>query len=66
MVAKSKRIDEQKMFKIGRLNLQVKSKDWYNKLVITLADWPCMKVAMPLKYNTMDKEEIRAKLEQIK
>jgi hypothetical protein len=25
-----------------------------------------MKAAMPLKYSTMDKEEIRAKLEQIK
>jgi hypothetical protein len=25
-----------------------------------------MKAAMPLKYNTMDKEDIRVKLEQIK
>jgi hypothetical protein len=43
-----------------------KVKKWYNKLVTTPIDWPAMKVAMLLKYGTMDKDEIGAKLDQIK
>jgi hypothetical protein len=32
MVVEVKGIDEQKLFKIGKLNLQGKLKDWYKKL----------------------------------
>jgi hypothetical protein len=32
MVVEVKRIDEQELFKISKLNLQGKSKDWYKKL----------------------------------
>jgi hypothetical protein len=59
-------INEHKLFKIDKLNLQGRSKDWYKKLATTLVDWSVMKVAMLLKYGTMDKEEIWAKLDQIK
>ncbi len=40
-------------------------KDWYKKLAIISANWPTMKVAL-LRYGTMDKEETRTKLNQIK
>ncbi len=59
-------IDEQKLFKIGRLNLKGKSKRWYKKLVDGLIDQPTMKVTMLLKYGIVDKEEVQAKLDQIK
>jgi hypothetical protein len=46
--------------------LRGKTKEWFKKFVTTLADWPAMKVAMLLKCGIVDKEEVRAKLDQIK
>ncbi len=66
MATKVRGIDEQKLFKIGRFNLQGKSKDWYKKLATVPTDWPSMKVAMLLKYGMVDKEYIQVKLDQIK
>jgi hypothetical protein len=59
-------IDELKLFKIGRFNLKGKSKDWVKKLTTTPMDWQAMKVAMTLKYDIVNKEEIKAKLDFIK
>jgi hypothetical protein len=59
-------IDEQELFKIGKLNLKGKSKELYKKLTIAPIDWSTMKVVMLLKCGTMDKEEVWAKLDQIK
>jgi hypothetical protein len=39
-------IDEQKLFKIGRLNLKDKSKEWFKKLVVVLTNWQTIKVVM--------------------
>jgi hypothetical protein len=55
-----------KVFKIGRRNLRGKSKDLVKKLTATPMDWWAMKVTMMLKYSTIDKEDIRAKLDFIK
>jgi hypothetical protein len=41
-------------------------KKWFKKLPITLADWQVVKANMLLKYGTIDKEEIRGKLDVIK
>jgi hypothetical protein len=43
-----------------------KSKEWFKKLMVVPIDWWTMKVAMLLKYGTIDKEEVRAKLDMIK
>ncbi len=43
-----------------------KTNEWFKKFVTTLGDWPTMKIAMLLKYGIVDKEEVRAKLDQIK
>lgn len=59
-------IDELKVFKINRLNLKGKSKDSIKKLTVTPMYWQVVKVAMMLKYGTIDKEDIRAKLDFIK
>jgi hypothetical protein len=66
MATEMKGIDEQELFKIGKVNLKGKSKELYKKLAIVPTDWPTMKVVMFLKYGTMDKEEVWAKLDQIK
>jgi hypothetical protein len=65
MAVKVKRIDEQKLFKIGRLNLKRKFKEWYKKLGTTPVDYPTMKSAMILKYGMVDKEEVCVKINQI-
>jgi hypothetical protein len=58
--------DELKLFKIGKLNLGGKSKEWFKKLIATPTNWQAMKVTMSLKYGTIDKKEVRAKLDLIK
>jgi hypothetical protein len=63
MVTKVKRIDEQKLFKIDKLNLRDKSKEWFKNLVVALTNWQAMKVVMLLKYGIVDKEYIEAKLD---
>jgi len=54
------------LFKIGRLNIRGKSKDWYKKLATIPTDWLSMKATMLLKYGMVDKEDIKVKLDQIK
>jgi hypothetical protein len=44
MATKVREIDEQKLFKIGMLNLGGKSKDWYKKLATIPTNWPAMKL----------------------
>jgi hypothetical protein len=39
MATKVRGNDEQKMFKIGKLNLRDKSKEWFKKLVVALTNW---------------------------
>jgi hypothetical protein len=65
MVVKVKGIDEHKLFKIGRLNLKGKFKEWYKKLGTTLVDYPAMKSTMILKYGMVDNEEVCVKINQI-
>ncbi len=48
------------------LNLKGRSKEWWKKLGTILADWPTMKATMIQKYGIVDKEEVSAKLDQIK
>jgi hypothetical protein len=39
-------INEQKLFKIGRLNLRSKYKEWFKKLAMMPVDWQAIKVVM--------------------
>ncbi len=47
-------IDELKLFKIGKLNLKGKSKEWFKKLTIIPIDQQIMKGAMLFKYGIVD------------
>jgi hypothetical protein len=66
MVVKICGINELKIFKIRRLNLKGKSKEWFKNLTVARTDWWTMEATMLLKYGTIDKEEVRAKLDLIK
>ncbi len=43
LAVEMKGIDELNLFKIGRLNLRNKSKEWFKKLAIALINWWTMK-----------------------
>ncbi len=66
MVVEVKGINEQKLFKIDRLNLKVKAKERFKKIIIVPSNWLAMKATMFFKYGTMGKEKVKAKLNQIK
>jgi hypothetical protein len=55
-----------KLFKIGKLNVKGKSKEWFKILTTTPTNWQTMNGTMLLKYGIIDKEEIRSKLDLIK
>jgi hypothetical protein len=63
MATEMKGINEQKLFKIGTLDLRGKYKEWFKKLATMSIDWQAIKVVMILKYCIVDKEEIRVKLD---
>ncbi len=46
MVVELRGINEQKLFKIDRLNLKVIAKEWFKKIVIVPSKWLTMKVNM--------------------
>ncbi len=46
MVAKIQEYDEDKLFKITRLNLQGKTKDWYRSLNSAPLDWQTLQIIM--------------------
>lgn len=63
MATKVKGIDEQKLFKIGRLNIKRKAKEWFKKLDGAQANWHARKTTMFSKYGIVNKEEIKVKLD---
>ncbi len=63
MATKVRGIDEQKLFKIGRLNLRRKAKEWFKKLDGASANWHARKTTMLSKYGIVNKEEIKVKLD---
>lgn len=66
LVVEVRGINEQKLFKIDRLNLEVKAKKWFKIFVIVPSNWSTMKATMFLKYGMVGKEKVKAKLNQIK
>jgi hypothetical protein len=60
------RIDELKLYKIGKLNMRSKYIEWFKKLVAPPTTWQDMKATMLLKYITVDKEKVKMKLDMIK
>jgi hypothetical protein len=56
VVVEVRSIDDLKLYKIGKLNLRGKFKEWFKKLVATQTTWQDMKATILLKYFTIDKE----------
>jgi Ni,Fe-hydrogenase III large subunit len=52
-----------KLFKIVKINLQGKVKDWFKKLQPTFANWNEMKTSMQQKKNVVDLDELKVKID---
>ncbi len=66
MVAKIQEYDEDKLFKITRLNFQGKTKDWYRSLNSAPLDWQTLQIIMMEKYGVYDGEELKVKMDAIR
>ncbi len=66
MATEVKDLNDDKLFKIAKLNLRNKAKEWFKKLNPPLVDWTVLRTAIVQKLGDVDADEIRAKLDAIK
>jgi hypothetical protein len=55
-----------KLFKIAKLNLRGRAKEWVRRLQPTPTDWAALRTLMIQKYGNIDTDDIRMKLDAIK
>jgi hypothetical protein len=55
-----------KLFKIAKLNLRGRAKEWFRRLQPTLADWVELWILIVQKYGDIDVDDIRVKFDAIK
>ncbi len=66
MIAEVRDLNADKLFKIAKLNLQGRAKEWFKKLQPMPADWAELRVLIVQKYGNVDDDDIRMKLDAIK
>jgi hypothetical protein len=55
-----------KLFKIAKLNLRGRAKEWFKRLQSAPADWAKLRTLIAQKYGDVDVDDIRMKLDAIK
>jgi len=66
MAAKVRDLDAVKLFKIAKLNLRGRAREWLRKLNPAPADWIELRTLILQKYGNVDDDNIRAKLDAIR
>jgi len=66
MAAEVRDLNADKLFKIVKLNLRGRAKEWFKKLQPTPADWVELRTLIVQKYGDVDADDIRMKLDAIK
>jgi hypothetical protein len=66
MAAEVRDLNANKLFKIAKLNLRGRAKEWFKKLQPTPANWPELRTLIVQKYGNVDVDDIRMKLNAIK
>jgi hypothetical protein len=66
MAAEVKDLNDDKLFKITKLNLHCQTKDWFKKLNPPLADWIILRTTIVQKFGDVDANETHVKLNAIK
>jgi hypothetical protein len=55
-----------KLFKIAKLNLRGRAKEWFRRLQPAPADWVELRTLMVYKYGNIDADDIRMRMDAIK
>jgi hypothetical protein len=66
MAAEVRDLAADKLFKIAKLNLRGRTRDWFRRLQPAPADWNKLRTLMVQKYGNMDVDDIRMKMDAIK
>jgi hypothetical protein len=66
MAAEVRDLNADKMFKIVKLNLRGRAKEWFRRLQLAPADWIELRNLIVQKYGNIDANDIRMKLDAIK
>jgi hypothetical protein len=59
-------LNTDKLFKIAKLNLRGRAKDWFRKLQPAPADWTELRNLIVQKYGVIDADDIRMKMDAIR
>ncbi len=59
-------LNPDKLFKIVKLNLRGRTKEWFRRLQPTPADWAKLRTLIIQKYGDVDVDDIKMKLDAIK
>jgi hypothetical protein len=66
MVAEVHDLNADKLFKIAKLNLRGRAKEWFKRIQPTPANWPKLRTLIVQKYENVDADDIRMRLDAIK
>jgi hypothetical protein len=66
MVVKVRDLTADKLFKIAKLNLRGRAKEWYRRLQSVPTDWTELRTLMVQKYGNIDADDIRMRMDIIK
>ncbi len=66
MATEVRDLNVDKLFKIAKLNLRGKAREWFRKVQLAPADWAELRTLIVQKYGDVDADDIRMKLDAIK
>jgi hypothetical protein len=66
MATKVRDLTPDKLFKIAKLNLRGRAKDWFRRLQPVPNDWTELRILMIQIYGNIDADDIRMKMDVIK
>jgi hypothetical protein len=59
-------LNADKLFKIAKLNMRGRAKEWFKRMQPAPADWPELRTLIEQKYGNVDADDIKMKLDAIK
>jgi len=59
-------LNADKLFKITKLNLRGRAKEWFKRLQLVPTDWAELRTLIVQKYGNVDTDDIQVKLDAIK
>jgi hypothetical protein len=66
MAAEVRDLNADKLFKIAKLNLRGRAREWFKRLQPVPADWNEMRTLIVQKYGNVDADDIRMKMDAVK